>query len=112
MDGSEIFNFTIESVPLLVNETLLKNGLEKKDIDLFVFHQANKYILDFLRRKIGIEENKFYYFLDKVGNTVSSSIPIALKEAQKENKLRGKILLAGFGVGYSWAGTVLTIHTK
>jgi 3-oxoacyl-[acyl-carrier-protein] synthase III len=107
MNGSEILNFTLEAVPLLVKDTLVKNGIEKEDIDLFVLHQANKFILDFLRKKLAIEEDKFYYFLDKVGNTVSSTIPIALKEAQKENKLEGNILLAGFGVGYSWAATIL-----
>jgi 3-oxoacyl-[acyl-carrier-protein] synthase III len=112
MNGSEIFNFTIEAVPLLVRDTLAKNRIEKKEVDLFIFHQANKYIMNYLRRIVEIEEEKFYYFLDKVGNTVSSTIPIALKEAQKENKLRGNILLAGFGVGYSWAGTILTINSK
>jgi 3-oxoacyl-[acyl-carrier-protein] synthase-3 len=109
MNGPEIFSFTIESVPLLVKNTLLINRIMLEEIDLFIFHQANKYILDFLRRKIGIEEDKFFYYLEKVGNTVSSSIPIALKEAQKGNKLKSKVLLAGFGVGYSWAGTVLTV---
>lgn len=109
MDGSEIFNFTLEMVPLLVQETLVRNKLTIDEIDLFVFHQANKYLLNFLRRKIKIPEDKFYYFIEDVGNTVSSSIPIALNEAIKENKIDegNKILLAGFGVGYSWAGAVL-----
>jgi 3-oxoacyl-[acyl-carrier-protein] synthase-3 len=107
MDGMEIFNFTLESVPLLVEDTLKKNSIKLEDVGLFVFHQANKYILEFLRKKAGIEEEKFYYYLDKVGNTVSSTIPIALKEAQNENRLQGNVLLAGFGVGYSWGGVVL-----
>jgi len=111
MNGSEIFNFTLEAVPVLVQDTLNKNNLDQNKIDLFVFHQANKYMMNFLRRKIKIEEDKFYYYLEKVGNTVSSTIPIALKEAQKENKLKGNILIAGFGVGYSWAGTVLKISS-
>ncbi|MEG0808373.1 MAG: ketoacyl-ACP synthase III [Alistipes sp.] len=107
MDGSEIFNFTLEAVPALVKETLLKNGIEQQDIDLFVFHQANKYIMNFMRKKIKIDEDKFYYCLENVGNTVSSTIPIALYEAKREGRLVGDILLAGFGVGYSWAGTIL-----
>jgi 3-oxoacyl-[acyl-carrier-protein] synthase-3 len=109
MNGSEIFSFSIEAVPILVQDTLKRNNLNQEQIDLFVFHQANKYMMNFLRKKIKIEEDKFYCYLEKVGNTVSSTIPIALKEAQKENKLRGNVLLAGFGVGYSWAGTVLKI---
>lgn len=108
MNGSKIFNFTQNNVPKLTQQTLEKNNLEKPDIDLFVFHQANKYMMDFLRKKMKIEEEKFYYYMNKVGNTVSSTIPIALSEAMKEGKTEGKkIMLAGFGVGYSWAGTVL-----
>ena len=109
MDGTEIFNFTLKAVPLLVADTLSKNNLSKDDIDLFVFHQANKYMMNFLRKKIKIEEDRFFYYLENVGNTVSSTIPIALKEAQNQNKLNGNVLLAGFGVGYSWAGCVLKI---
>jgi len=107
MNGTEIFNFTLESVPLLVEDVLKKNSLAKEKIDLFIFHQANKHMLNFLRKKIRIEENKFFYCLENFGNTVSSTIPIALKEAEKEGKLYGNILLAGFGVGYSWGGVVL-----
>lgn len=109
MNGSEILSFTLEAVPLLVADTLQKNSMQQADIDLFVFHQANKYILNFLRKKIKIEEEKFYYYIEKVGNTVSSTIPIALYEAKKENKLTGNILLAGFGIGYSWGGVILKI---
>lgn len=107
MNGSEIFNFTIEAVPNLVKQTLAKNFLALENIDLFIFHQANKYILNYLRKKIGIPEEKFYYYLEKVGNTVSSTIPIALYEADNEKKTKGNILLVGFGVGYSWGGVIL-----
>ena len=110
MNGSEILSFTLEAVPLLVADTLQKNSMQQADIDLFVFHQANKYILNFLRKKIKIEEEKFYYYIENVGNTVSSTIPIALYEAKKENKLTGNILLAGFGVGYSWGGVILKVN--
>jgi len=109
MNGSEILSFTLEAVPLLVADTLQKNSMQQVNVDLFVFHQANKYILNFLRKKIKIEEEKFYYYIENVGNTVSSTIPIALYEAKKENKLKGNILLAGFGVGYSWGGVILKI---
>lgn len=112
MNGSEIFNFTMEAVPLLVEDTLLKNSLVQEDIDLFVFHQANKYMMNFIRKKIKIEESKFYYCMEDFGNTVSSTIPIALYEAIKEKVLIGNVLLAGFGVGYSWAGVVLKIKNE
>jgi len=109
MDGSSIFNFTLEMVPKLVVQTLHKNNLSFDEINLFVFHQANKYLLNFLRKKLQIPEEKFYYYLENVGNTVSSTIPIALKEADKEGILKGNILIAGFGVGYSWGGVILKI---
>ena len=109
MNGGEIFNFSSEAVPVLVAEVLEKNTLIPDDVQLYVFHQANKYMMNYLRKLIDIEPEKFYIYLEKVGNTVSSTIPIAMYEAQKEEKLKGNILLAGFGVGYSWGGVILTI---
>lgn len=109
MNGGEIFNFTADAVPLLVENVLNKNDLKSEDINLYVFHQANKYMINYLRKLLDIDKDKFYIFMEKVGNTVSSTIPIALYEAQKENLLKGYLLLAGFGVGYSWGGTVLSI---
>jgi 3-oxoacyl-[acyl-carrier-protein] synthase-3 len=109
MNGSEIFNFTGQSVPPLIDKTLEKNNLSKPDIDLFIFHQANSFMLNHLRKKIGIPEDRFYINMADFGNTVSSTIPIALKEAIKENKAKGNILLAGFGVGYSWGSCILNI---
>ena len=112
MNGSEIVNFTLESVPRFVEDTLKRNKLSKDDISLFIFHQANKYLMNFLRKKLRIEEERFYYYIENVGNTVSSTIPIALKEAQNEKKLKGNTLIAGFGVGYSWGGLVLYCDTS
>lgn len=111
MDGPEIFNFTIAAVPPLVRDTLSKNHLDKDDVGLFVFHQANLYMIDFLRRKLKIDKDRFYVCLEKTGNTVSASIPIALCEAAKDGQLAGNVLLAGFGVGYSWGGVVLNERT-
>jgi 3-oxoacyl-[acyl-carrier-protein] synthase-3 len=109
MNGSEIFNFTLEAVPILTESVMEMNNLNPSDIDLYVFHQANKYMLEFLRKKMLIEPEKFYYCLEKVGNTVSSTIPIALKEGMSDNSIKkgNKIVIAGFGVGYSWAGSIL-----
>jgi 3-oxoacyl-[acyl-carrier-protein] synthase-3 len=107
MNGGEIFNFTAEAVPVLVQETLERNELKQDEIDMYIFHQANKYMMNYLRKLIDIEPERFYIFLENVGNTVSSTIPIAIYEALKEGKLHGNVLLAGFGVGYSWGATVL-----
>jgi 3-oxoacyl-[acyl-carrier-protein] synthase III len=107
MNGSEIFNFTSLSIPQLVKDVLQNNNMIQEDINLFVFHQANKYMINYLRKLLGIQKDKFYEYLENVGNTVSSTIPIALVEAKKEEKICGNILLAGFGVGYSWGGVIL-----
>lgn len=109
MDGKAIFDFTVKEVPPMINEVMSKNGLTKDGVDMYVFHQANKYMINFLRKLIMIDKEKFYVYLEKVGNTVSSTIPIALCEAQKEDKLHGNILLAGFGVGFSWGGCIIKV---
>lgn len=110
MDGQEIFVFTLTKVPKMVKEVMGKNNLIMEDVDLFVFHQANKYMLEHLRKKMKIEESKFFVNLEKVGNTVSSTIPIALCDAKEQGLLKGNVLLAGFGVGLSWGATILKIR--
>lgn len=112
MNGTEIFNFTGEFVPKLTASILEKSNLTKEDIDLFIFHQANKYMLNHLRKKIKIPEDKFFIAMEHCGNTVSSTIPIALYEAQKQAKLvnNKNVILAGFGVGYSWGACNLIIE--
>ncbi len=110
MNGKEIFHFTSKMIPKLVERVLEKNNLSLDSIDLHVFHQANKFMLNFIRNKIGIPESKFYSYLENCGNTVSSTIPIALYNAYyKEKKIKKKsnVLIAGFGVGYSWGSTVI-----
>ena len=109
MNGAEIFNFTLRTIPPMVQELLTKANLDLGAIDLFVFHQANQYMLDHLRRKLKIPESKFYLHLRDCGNTVSSTIPIALRSALDEGLLRpgSRVMAVEFGVGYSWAGSLI-----
>ncbi len=111
MNGAEIFTFTSGEIPGLVEKTLQKNNLLRTEVSQFIFHQANRYMLEHLRKKINIPEDQFYLYLADVGNTVSSTIPIALYEAIKEKGISPgeRWLLAGFGVGYSWGATVITL---
>jgi 3-oxoacyl-[acyl-carrier-protein] synthase-3 len=111
MNGAAIFNFTNETVPKLIQMILDKSKLSFEEINLFVFHQANKYMLNHLKKKLKVPEDKFFLHIKDCGNTVSSTIPIALYEAQRENKflMNDKIVLAGFGVGYSWAACILKV---
>lgn len=107
MDGKAIFDFTSDIVPIMVKDTLNLNSLQLDDVNLVVFHQANKYMINYLRKLLNIDTKRFYIFLENVGNTVSSTIPIALYEAAKEDRLHGNVLIAGFGVGFSWGATIL-----
>ncbi|GHV65476.1 3-oxoacyl-ACP synthase [Bacteroidia bacterium] len=110
MDGPEIFNFTLDRVPSLVKAVLVKNDILQEDVDLFIFHQANQYMLDFLKDTLNIDDEKFYGYLSEVGNTISSTIPLAMYFANKEGVLSGNVVIAGFGVGYSWGGCLLKIE--
>jgi 3-oxoacyl-[acyl-carrier-protein] synthase III len=109
MNGPQIFTFTLKAVPGLVRSLLEKSEKSLDDVDLFVFHQANEYMLEHLRKKIGIAEDRFYCAMSEYGNTVSSTIPIALKHAQYDGRLKpdDTVMLVGFGVGYSWAATFI-----
>jgi 3-oxoacyl-[acyl-carrier-protein] synthase-3 len=111
MNGPEIFNFTIKAVPKVVAETLTKNNITLDDLDYVIFHQANKYMNEYLRKKINIPKEKFYLNLLHTGNTVSATIPIAIKDCLDNNIIKkgDKVLLVGFGVGYSWGGTIVVI---
>ena len=109
MHGGNVFDFTADVVPPMVEELLRKSGLEQDDVDLWIFHQANKYMINYLRKLLEIDKEKFYLYMEHVGNTVSSTIPIAMVEARREGRLKGNVLLAGFGVGLSWGGVMLKI---
>lgn len=109
MNGSAIFNFTLEQVPPMMTALLEKGGLAKEEIDYFVFHQANKYMLSTIRKVCGIPKDKFYIDLDHTGNTVSSTILIGLKDCLEQGSVRPgmKVMACGFGVGLSYGGTIL-----
>lgn len=112
MNGPEIFNFTLKTVPETVGKLLNLAGLQLPEVDLFVFHQANQYMLEHLRRKLDVAEDRFFVSMADSGNTVSSTIPIALCQALQQNRLRPgmRVMLMGFGVGYSWAGAMVRWH--
>ena len=111
MKGTEILTFSLRKVPPLVKETLEKQNLTMEDIDLFIFHQASGFILEVLRRKMKIPKEKFFTNIEYLGNTVAATIPLCLYDAQKEGRAKkgNKVLIAGFGIGYSWGATVITI---
>jgi len=111
MNGPEIFNFTIETIPSLIRETWVKNSCSFDDIKYLILHQANKYIIDFLISNMGVDSAKCHIDMLNYGNTVSNTIPIALKDSlDRKTITEGDwVQLAGFGVGYSWGSVILKI---
>lgn len=111
MNGGAIFNFTLDAVPAMMKEILQKNNLLKEDIDFYVFHQANKFMLSTIRKVCGLPKDKFFVDLSTTGNTVSSTVLIGLKECISNNyvKKSDKVMISGFGVGLSWGGAILRI---
>ena len=109
MNGPEIFNFTLDTVPPLMEACLVGNSLNMDDLSLVIPHQANKYMLNTLRKVCGLPKDKFYIDMQKTGNTVSSTVAIALKDAIGKELIHNndKVLIAGFGVGYSYGANVL-----
>jgi 3-oxoacyl-[acyl-carrier-protein] synthase-3 len=111
MNGSAVMSFTLTEVPRAVQNLLDLAKTEKKEIDYFVLHQANKFMLDALGKKLKVSLEKLPVLMEDIGNTVSSSIPQALMQMRRNGCFGNpkKIMLVGFGVGYSWAACLLTV---
>jgi 3-oxoacyl-[acyl-carrier-protein] synthase-3 len=110
MNGKEIFRFALQVVPKTVQRLLDVANVAKEDIDFLVLHQANRFMLDELNKRLRLPIEKVPYEFADVGNTVSATIPIVLERMVDHQRLqRGhRLLLVGFGVGYSWAGGIIT----
>jgi 3-oxoacyl-[acyl-carrier-protein] synthase III len=109
MNGGQILLFTLDEIPKTVNKLLEKEKIEINDLSLVIFHQASKLVLDGLTKKLGISPEKVFSNLEYLGNTVSCTIPIALCDAFDQGLIKpgNKILIVGFGVGYSWGATII-----
>ena len=109
MNGGAIFNFTLDAVPAMISQILEMNNIQKEDIDYYVFHQANKFMLTTIRKFCSLPKDRFYVNLANTGNTVSSTILIGLKDCIDNNSINSgdNVMISGFGVGLSWGGTIL-----
>lgn len=105
MDGRAIYSFALSRIPQHIEQCLALNGLQTEDIDRFVFHQANRFMLESLRDRMKLPAEKVVIEVADGGNTVGSTIPIALEPLLAERHRR--ILVCGFGVGLSWATNIL-----
>ncbi len=109
MNGPEIMAFSLTEVPRAIHSLMAKSGLGVDDFRHFVLHQANAFMLESLRKKLKLPAEKMPICLEYTGNTVSSTIPIALDHLSRAGQLRRgqRIMVVGFGVGYSWAAAVV-----
>lgn len=112
MNGGAVFNFTLRVVPQAIDRLFELSGMTIDDIAMVIPHQANKFMLDRLRIKLDIPAEKFFCDMETMGNTVSSTIPIALEMAQERGRLKSgdKAMLVGFGVGLSWGATIVEVQ--
>jgi len=108
IDGTQVFNFTIRRVPPVVLSTMQKAGWPLEEVDYFLFHQANKFMIDYLRRKVKAPTEKVPTCLEEFGNTSSASIPQVMVTRLAERLASpSKLILVGFGVGLSWSAVAI-----
>lgn len=109
MEGKSVFRFATDILVQTINKTLDNYGLGVEDIDYYVCHQANKRIINYVRKKLGVEEDRFFINLQAYGNTSAASIPLALNDMKDQGLLKPgtRTLVAGFGGGLSWASTII-----
>ena len=111
MDGAAVTYFTLRTVPKIVDEVLKKSDLKREDIDYYIFHQANKFVMQHVQKKCGLENLNFYNDIEDIGNTVSGTLPFGIIKTIKKispQNLR-RVMLAGFGVGLSWSGCLVDL---
>jgi len=106
MNGRAVFNYSVKYIPQSILKTLEKNQMQLSDINHVVMHQGSKFIIQTLAERLSIE-NQHLFFAYEYGNTISSSIPLVLAKEQFLEK-SGNVLISGFGVGFSWATSILT----
>ena len=109
MEGKEVFKHAVVNMAAVVGEVLLKAGLETKDIDWLVPHQANKRIIDGTGRKLGLTPERVVVTVDQHANTSAASIPLALDAAVKDGRIKKNdlLLLEGIGGGLAWGASLV-----
>ena len=108
MDGMAITYFTLREIPKLVDDVLTAAKLTRADLDYCIFHQANKFMMTYLRDKANLNDVPFHNDISTTGNIVSGSVPLAIEQVVESHGAADlkRVMLAGFGVGLSWAGCI------
>ena len=110
MNGAEVFSFALQEVPKMVRGTLDAAGWLIEDVDGMVMHQSNSFMLNHIRKRLKVDEEKFVVALEGYGNASCTSIPLAMTHqwAKAGPSDRRRLVLGGFGVGWSWGGAAVT----
>lgn len=112
MDGKNVFHFAINNVPAMIKKLLKKSYCEIKDISYFIYHQANKYMIDSISRELGIKKKQVLFSISDYGNTSSASIPLTICKNQNKISISRKTCILGFGAGFSYAGAVIDLKNS
>jgi 3-oxoacyl-[acyl-carrier-protein] synthase-3 len=109
MNGKQVFRWATEKMPEVAAEVLVESGMSISEIDMFIPHQANMRINQFVAGKLGIAEDRVVHNIDRYGNTTAATIPIGFSETWREGRLPPgtRVLTTAFGAGYTWAGAVI-----
>jgi 3-oxoacyl-[acyl-carrier-protein] synthase-3 len=109
MDGKVVFKNAVERMLGVVMQACWSQGIGPADIDLWVFHQANLRINQYVAQQLGLPEEKFVHNIERYGNTTAATIPILLAECEREGKLkRGmKVAMVAFGSGFTWGAAIV-----
>lgn len=108
MDGTQIFNFAINKVPEMINALLNESSMSSNDISHYFFHQANEFMINYLSKKMKINNDRVPIYVKNVGNTGPASIPLTISSVN--DKIISPVLMCGFGVGLSWAGLITNLN--
>ena len=109
MDGMDVFNFALSNVPKSIKEICGLAGQELSTIEHIVLHQANKFMTDFIIKRLKYPLDRVPYSLDRYGNTSSASIPLTLS-SELSGRHPGNVILCGFGAGLSWGTALLSLR--
>lgn len=106
MDGMDVFNFAISKVPKSIKRLLQETGRTMEDVDYLVFHQANRFMMDFFVKKLKIAPDHVPYCISKYGNTSSASVPLTIS-SELSGRLGGTVVMSAFGAGLSWGAAIM-----
>jgi 3-oxoacyl-[acyl-carrier-protein] synthase-3 len=112
MDGAAIFNFTVKRVPTLIRDTLTFAGLEVSDIDYFLFHQSNRFIMKHIAKKCGLPEDRVPLVLEHFGNSGGPSVPLVLTQSLAQRSAANlRVMMVAYGVGLSWSSALTKVDS-